>query len=258
MVTIKSNQELEIMRENAKILAGILRRIKDEAHEGVSTLKLDTLAEKLMRESGVDPAFKGYRGYPASVCTSINDEVVHGIPSKNRVLKRGDVLSIDTGIKRKGYFADLATTLVVGGQPSERAHKLINVAWEALDRGIEKAVPGNRVSDISNAIGTYVESQGFSVVKTFVGHGIGRAMHEDPQVPNYGPAGKGTRLRPGMVLAIEPMVKEDRDEAEVDDDGWTVRTPHGGLAAHVEEMVLITEQGPERLSMANREEVLVR
>ena len=252
MVTIKSDHELEIMRENAQILASILQKIKETSREGASTHELDALAERLMSEAGAEPAFKGYRGYPASVCTSINDEVVHGIPSKQRVLKRGDVLSIDTGIKRKGYFADLATTLVVGGQPTERAQKLISVAWEALDRGIEKAVPGNRVSDISNAIGTFVESQGYSVVKTFVGHGIGRAMHEDPQVPNYGPAGKGTRLRPGMVLAIEPMVKEDREEAEVDEDGWTVRTPHGGLAAHVEEMVLITAQGPERLSRSTQ------
>lgn len=258
MVTIKSEHELEIMRENAQILAGILEKIKESSREGVSTQELDALAEMLMTAAGAEPAFKGYRGFPASVCTSINDEVVHGIPSKRRVLKRGDVLSIDTGIKRQSYFADLATTVVIGGQPTERAKKLIDVAWEALDRGIAKAISGNRVSDISNAIGTYVESQGYSVVKTFVGHGIGRAMHEDPQVPNYGPAGKGTRLRPGMVLAIEPMVKEDHDEAEVDADGWTVRTPHGGLAAHVEEMVLITETGPERLSIGQRIEALAR
>jgi len=248
MVTVKSEQEQEIMRENAHLLSEILRKITDAAREGVSTHELDMLGEKLIRAVGAEPAFKGYRGYPASVCTSLNDEVVHGIPSKSRVLQKGDVLSIDTGIRRRGYFADLATTMVIGDDASERAKKLLHVAWEALDRGVAQAQSGNRVSDISHAIGSYVESQGYSVVKTFVGHGIGRAMHEDPQVPNYGPAGKGTKLRPGMVLAIEPMVKEDPAEVEVADDGWTARVPNGGLAVHVEEMVLITEHGPERLS----------
>jgi methionyl aminopeptidase len=252
MVTIKSEQELETLRENAQVLASILQKIEAAAREGVSTKELDALAEKLIRDADAEPAFKGYRGYPASVCTSINEEVVHGIPSRHRVLKKGDVLSIDTGIKRKGYYADLATTIVVGGEPSDRAKRLIDVAWTALDRGIEQARSGNRVSDISHAIGLYVEAQGYSVVKTFVGHGIGREMHEDPQVPNYGPAGKGARLRPGMVLAIEPMVKEDPEEVEVADDGWTARTTNGGLAAHVEEMVLITERGPERLSRSRR------
>jgi methionyl aminopeptidase len=247
MILVKSSQEVAIMRENAWALAEILRQLTERARPGVSTQTLDELAEALMEQIGAESAFKGYRGYPCSICTSINHEVIHGIPGPDRVLKNGDVLSIDTGIRRKGYFADLATTVIVG-EASERARRVLAVAWAALDRGIEAARSGRRVSDISHAIGSFVESQGYSVVKTFVGHGIGRAMHEEPQIPNYGPPGKGARLRPGMVLAIEPMVKEDPAEVEVAEDGWTARTPNGGLAAHVEEMVLITEAGPVCLS----------
>jgi len=249
MIQLKTGSEIEIIRENALILCEILREICRAARPGVSTGELNDLAESEMERAGVVSAFKGYRGYPAVICTSVNEEIVHGIPKRGRVLREGDILSIDIGIERHGLFADKAETIVIG-RPSPEALELLGVAREALRRGIEMARPGRRVGDISHAIGSYVRSRGYSVVKRFVGHGIGRAMHEEPQVPNWGSPGKGAKLRAGMVLAIEPMVwkaPEDQEEL-VTEDGWTVVTPNGRPAAHVEDMVLITEEGPEVLT----------
>jgi methionyl aminopeptidase len=247
MISVKSERELEIIRENARLLAEILERLVAEARVGTPTAALDRLAERLIREAGAEPAFKGYQGYPAAICASLNAEVVHGIPKDDRILSEGDLLSIDLGLRRNGLYADLATTVTIG-EATPRARRLIEVTQEALEHGIAKASVGNRVSDISHAIGSYVESQGYYVVKKYVGHGIGRALHEEPQIPNFGPPGRGSRLRPGMVLCIEPMVKEDEGEVEVLEDGWTAVTPDGGLAAHFEEMVLITEEGPQILT----------
>ena len=257
MIELKTESELEILRENCQILATILRELTRRAKAGISTRQLNDWAEELMREFKAESAFKGYQGhgpypFPASICTSINHEIVHGIPSATRILKAGDVLSIDVGIKRNGFYADLATTITIGGADghvgTRHAVPLLNVAKEALRRGIAAAHPQHRVSDISHAIGAYVESMGFSVVKRFVGHGVGRQMHEDPQIPNHGSPGRGALLKPGMVLAIEPMVKQDQEEEVVSEDGWTVVTPNGGLAAHFEAMVAVTERGPEILA----------
>lgn len=247
MITIKSRGEIDLMRANAQMLCGVLAEVVAQAQPGTSTAELDALAEDLIRRQGGEPSFKGYRGFPGSICVSLNDEIVHGIPSPNRVLAEGDLLSIDIGLIKDGFCADTATSVAVGRLDAHVAH-LIEVDREALRRGIEQARPGNRVGDISNAIGSYIESQGLGIVKNFVGHGIGRKMHEDPNVPNFGPAGKGPRLRSGMVLAIEPMVMEDLGVERVADDGWTVHTPQGGLAVHLEEMVLITEGGYEILT----------
>ena len=259
MIQLKSSHEIEILRENALILCVILQDILDAAGPGVSTAELDRLAASLIEKAGAKPAFLGYRGYPAVICASINDEIVHGIPSPKRVLSDGDVFSIDIGIERRGYFADKAETIIIGG-PSGEGVELLDVAHEALRRGIERANPGERVGDISHAIGEYVRSQGYAVVKRFVGHGIGRAMHEEPQIPNFGAAGRGAKLMVGMVLAIEPMIWKEvgdasngLDEEIILDDGWTVVTPHGQIAAHVEDMILVTDSGPEVLT-----KVLVR
>jgi methionyl aminopeptidase len=247
MIRVKSERELEIIRENARLLAGVLERLITEARAGVSTAALDRLAEQMIRDLGAEPAFKGLQGYPATICASLNEEVVHGIPKDDRILKEGDLLSIDLGLRRKGLYADVATTVLIG-EGSPKARRLIEVAREALERGIAKALAGNRVSDISHAIGSYAESQGYYVVKKYVGHGIGRELWEEPQIPNFGPPGRGPRLRPGMVLCIEPMLKEDEGEVKVLDDGWTAVTPKGGLAVHFEEMVEITREGPQVLT----------
>lgn len=244
MIRVNSERELAIIRENVSLLHGILDRLCEQAQAGVSTGALDALAEQLIRQVRAEPAFKGYQGYPATINASLNEEVVHGVPKDDRILSEGDLLSIDLGLRRGGFYADLARTVAIG-EVSPRAQRLIEVTREALERGMGKALAGNRVSDISHAIGSYVESQGYYVVKRFVGHGIGRELHQEPQIPNFGPPGRGPRLRPGMVLCIEPMVKEDEGEVEVLDDQWTAVTPAGGLAAHQEEMIEITERGPQ-------------
>lgn len=247
MIRLKSEKEIEIISENCRILAEILAELENQAREGTSTKELNDLAEELIRKTQAEPAFLGYRGFPAAICTSLNEEIVHGIPSSKRILKGGDILKIDIGIKRRGFYADKATTVAVG-QISAEAQRLLAVTQQALKLGIEAAQPGNRVSDISSAIGSYVLASGFFVVKRFVGHGIGREMHEEPQVPNYWSPGqeRGPILRPGMVLAIEPMVKTEEEE-KISEDGFTVVTANGGLAAHFEEMVLITSKGPQVL-----------
>ncbi len=249
---IKSTSEIAILRENAEILQGILQRLAEEARVGVSTLQLDQLAERLIKEAGGKPSFKGYRVkgriYPASICTSLGAEVVHGIPRAERVLQAGDVLSIDIGMVRRGFCADLATTVIIGDEPrSPRELEVVLTAQEALWEGIRAARGGKRVGDISHAIQRYVNGRGLSVVTNFVGHGIGREMHEEPQVPNYGSPGQGPLLREGLVLCIEPMVADgarDLIELEEQEDGWTAVAPGATAAAHFEAMVVIRENAP--------------
>jgi methionyl aminopeptidase len=247
MIVLKKSSEIETMRENGKILAGVLRTVGKEVWPGQNTAYLDRLAERLIRKAGAKPALKGYRGYPATLCASINDEVVHGVPAEKRRLQEGDILSIDISLLREGLFVDMATTLPVGGITTGLAH-LLRVTETSLWRGIEQVTIGNRLSDISHAIGSYVESEGLHVVREYVGHGIGKALHEDPQIPNYGPPGQGPRLQPGMVLAIEPMVKTDPKPTRVLEDRWTVVTATGGFAAHFEHTVALTEKGVDVLT----------
>ncbi|MFP3952623.1 MAG: type I methionyl aminopeptidase [Candidatus Bipolaricaulota bacterium] len=245
MIELKSGSELEILRENANILGSILDKVVKRVKPGVTTISLDEYAEQLIVEADGKPAFKNYRGYPSSLCTSINEEIVHGIPSE-RTVNDGDVLSLDVGIERRGFFADFATTVTVG-EISSQAKDLVSVTNEALTVGLEQVCPGNRIGDISHAIGSFVEERGFYVVKEFVGHGIGRNMHEDPQIPNYGEPNTGKRIKKGMVFCIEPMVKMDDKSTVVLDDGWTAVPADGGLSAHFEGMVAATSDGPEVL-----------
>ena len=252
MIILKSAAELALIRENAILLDGIIARLEQEARPGLSTAQLDRQAERWIRGTGAEPAFKGYLGYPASICTSLNEEIVHGIPSEARVLREGDLLSLDIGLRRRGFYADKATTFVIGCQGSPALRELLAVAWEALRCGVEATQIGLRVSDISHAIGSFIEARGYQVVRHFVGHGIGRQMHEEPQIPDYGLPGRGARLRAGMVLCLEPMCWKPQDasderEEQVAVDGWTVRTPGGEPAAHVEEMVWVSEGGPQVL-----------
>ena len=249
MVILKSREEIEKMRDSNLIVAIILQELTELAKPGISTIELDSFAERQALKRGAVPAFKGYKGYSHSLCTSVNNVVVHGIPSE-RVLETGDILSLDFGIYYKGYYGDSALTIPVGGV-SETAGRLMLVTKEALHRGIEQASVGNRLGDISAAIQDCVEAVGFSVVRDFVGHGIGKNLHEDPQIPNYGIKGKGVELKSGMVFAIEPMVNEGTYEVKVLEDGWTVETADGKLSAHFEHSVAITNNGPLILSRPN-------
>ncbi len=246
MITIKSSTEIELMRQAGRIVAETLAMLGNAIKPGITTLELDTMAQRYIRESNAEPAFLGYCGYPASICASINEEVVHGIPS-NRRLKEGDIMSIDVGAFYKGYCGDAAVTFPVG-KVSPQAAKLLEVTRGALFRGLQQAVPGNRLSDISSAIQTYTESKGFSVVRDYVGHGIGTKMHEEPQVPNFGLPSRGPLLEKGMVLAIEPMVNAGSWEVETLEDRWTVVTKDRNLSAHFEHTVAILEGGPEILT----------
>ncbi|MGE4234514.1 MAG: type I methionyl aminopeptidase [Bacteriovoracia bacterium] len=248
MIHIKSEREIEIMRKAGKITALILQALKKAAQPGVETIELDNLAFDLCREYGVIPAFKGYNGFPASVCISVNEEVVHGIPKK-RKLKKGDIVGLDFGVIVDGYYGDSAVTVAIG-EITDQASRLMDVANESLQKGIAQARPGNHLFDISHAIENYVEGHGFSVVREFVGHGIGRSLHEEPQVPNFGPKGKGVSLKEGMVLAIEPMINAGKSSVRVLDDGWTAVTADGSLSAHFEHTVAITKNGPEILTLA--------
>jgi methionyl aminopeptidase len=231
------------MREAGRLVGEVLTELAAAVAVGVSTADLDALAEKRILQAGAIPAFKGYHGYPAAICASINDEVIHGIPSGRRLLKPGDVISIDVGASLDGYFGDSAITLPVGAV-SEDAATLLRVTDEALYKAIEKVRPGGRVSDISAAVQRHVEAHGFSVVREFVGHGIGQKMHEEPQVPNYGDPGRGPRLAEGMVLAIEPMVNAGKPAVKVLADGWTAVTRDGSLSAHFEHTVAVTAGEP--------------
>ena len=244
MILIKSAEEIARMARACRIAAGALESLRKAASPGMTTKDIEALAERLITEKGGKPAFKGYRGYPASICTSVNDQVVHGIPSR-RKLNDGDILSIDLGVYYDGYYGDSAITVPIG-EVDEQAKILIRVTEEALYRGIEKATEGNRVSDISHAVQSHVEANGFSVVRALVGHGVGKLLHEDPQVPNFGPPGKGPRLARGMTLAIEPMVNAGGWQVKFLEDGWTCVTADGSLSAHSEHTVLITG-GPARI-----------
>lgn len=241
-IICKSRTELETMREAGKIVAGTLDELRGLIRPGVMTRKLDKAAERYIRKHGGIPAFKGYRGFPASICVSVNDTVVHGIPGK-LVLAEGQIVSLDVGVVYNGYVADAATTEVVGSIDSE-ARRLLDVTKEALAAGIEKAAVGNHLSDVSNAIQTVAEGAGFSVVREYVGHGIGKDMHEDPAIPNYGVPGKGPVLASGMALALEPMVNAGTWQTEVQADGWTVLTKDRRLSAHFEHTIAVTEDGP--------------
>jgi len=246
MIIIKSKDEIERMAEACRIVAETLLALKEMAEVGITTKELDRVAEDFIIKKGASPAFKGYRGYPASICASVNEEVIHGIPSQRR-LKEGDIVGIDLGVLYNGFYGDAAITVAIG-KVSPIAERLMRVTESALYRGIERAVEGARVSDISNAIQSCVEQEGFSVVRMFTGHGIGRALHEEPQVPNFGPPGRGPRLREGMTLAIEPMVNVGGYDVQILDDGWTVITKDRTLSAHFEHTVAITGSGPRVLT----------
>jgi len=245
-IIIKSPQEIERMRRSNRIVAEILEEIKSVAKPGITTKELDERAEELLAQRKARSAFKGYNGYPAVLCTSVNEEVVHGIPS-NRVLQEGDILSLDFGAIYEDYYGDAAITLAVG-RISAEAERLMRVTEEALYLAIDRARPGNRLQDISAAVQGHVEPNGFSVVRDFVGHGIGQHLHEKPQIPNFGEAGRGVRLKPGMTLAIEPMINAGGHEVMVLQDGWTAVTRDGSLSAHFEHSVAVTEDGPYILS----------
>lgn len=239
MILIKSEEEIKRIAEACRIVAETLDALKGFVAEGVSTKEIERFAEDLIKSKGGTPAFKGYKGFPASICTSVNNQVVHGIPSRVK-LKSGDIVSIDLGVYYKGFYGDAAITLPVG-KISGIAQKLLKVTEDALYIGVETAKVGNRVSDISNAIQRHVESNGFSVVRAFVGHGIGKLLHEEPQIPNFGPPGRGPRLREGMTLAIEPMVNTGGHDVVVLEDGWTAVTADGSLSAHFEHTVALTD-----------------
>jgi methionyl aminopeptidase len=252
VIVCRSSAELERMREAGRLVGEILSELASKVAPGVNTAELDELAEKRIARAGATAAFKGYHGYPATICASINDEVIHGIPSGRRVLEEGDIISIDVGASLDGYFGDSAITLPVG-HVSEEAATLLRVTEEALYRAIERARPGARVSDIGHAVQRHVEAFGFSVVREFVGHGIGQRMHEEPQVPNYGEPGRGPRLTEGMVLAIEPMVNAGSAEVRVLDDGWTVVTCDRRRSCYFEHTVAVTPQGPVVLTLRDEE-----
>jgi methionyl aminopeptidase len=249
VILLKSPRELEHMRAAGRILAEVKVLLQKLVRPGISTKEIDAEVEALILSRGSTPAFKGYRGFPATVCTSINEEVVHGIPSPKRKLKAGDIIGLDLGCIVEGYYGDCAVTLPVGAVPA-RVQELIDVTRESLDKAIVQCRVGNRIGDISHTVQMHCESHGFGVVRSFVGHGIGRALHEEPQVPNFGDAGKGPALKAGMVLAIEPMVTMGSHEVQVLEDGWTAVTTDGSMAAHFEDTIAITEDGPEVLTRA--------
>jgi methionyl aminopeptidase len=247
MIICKSPAEIEKLRNSGRLVREILEEMRRRVQPGVTTLDLERFAEKRLRQLGVAPAFKGYRGYPCCLCASVNEEIVHGIPSGRRVLKAGDIVSLDLGIVLKGYYGDSALTVPVG-EISEPLKKLLRVTEESLELAIQHVRAGNRLGDISAAVQQHAERNGFSVVREFVGHGIGREMHEEPQIPNFGKPGHGPLLKPGMVLAIEPMVNEGGNAVRVLDDHWTAVTADGGYSAHFEHMVAVTSNGPDVLT----------
>ncbi len=246
MISIKTKEEIVLMKKAGRILIKALDKVEDNARPGTTTGDLDRQAEKLIRREGGIPAFKGYKGFPKNICTSINNVVVHGIPGSEK-LKEGDMLSIDIGVEYEGYFADAARTIKIG-RITKDAERLINTTRESLYTGIDEAVPGRRLSNISHAIQAYVESRGYSVVRALVGHGIGSKLHEEPEIPNFGEPNKGIILKPGMTLAIEPMVNQAGYEVKALDNGWPIITKDGSLSAHFEHTILITKKEPEILT----------
>ena len=256
MVTIKSKKEIELMEQVCKIVAKFYEELEKEIKPGISTYELDAKAERIMRnlgaipaQIGYDPGIKGVPPYIHATCISVNDEVIHGVPSKTRILKEGDLVSIDTVALKDGFNGDAARTFIVGGKTSKDAQRLVDVTKQAFFEGIKFAKPGYRIGDISHTIGEFVRSNGYSVVREFQGHGIGREMHEEPGIPNYGKAGRGLRIEPGMTLAIEPMVIQGKPNILELDDGWTIITEDGSLAAHYENTILITENEPKILTI---------
>jgi methionyl aminopeptidase len=247
VIVCKSAAELDRMRAPNRLVAEVLQALEETVAPGVTTEDLDVLAERMVRDGCAVPAFKGYRGFPATLCASVNEEVVHGIPSSKRPLRDGDIISLDVGVKLDGFFGDSAVTVAVGQIP-ERTQALLRVTRESLERAIEKVQVGGRLSDIGHAVQQWVEANGFAIVREFVGHGIGERLHEDPQIPNYGQPGRGATLASGMVLAIEPMVAMGRPETRVLKDGWTAVTRDGSLAAHFEHTVAVTDDGPAVLT----------
>lgn len=247
MIICKTPREIEIMREAGRIVALTHQELKKHIAPGITTKELDTLAENFIRKMGAIPSFKGYNGFPGSICASVNNELVHGIPG-NRVLKEGDIISIDIGAKYNGYHGDSAWTFPVGKIDSETA-RLLDVTEESLYRGLNEAKPGVRLSNISHAIQSYVESNGFSIVREYVGHGMGQNLHEDPQIPHYGPPNRGPKLKPGMVLCVEPMVNAGTRYVKTLADNWTVVTVDGKMCAHFEHTIAITETGYEILTV---------
>ena len=256
MIVCRSKGEIEKLRRVNQLVARILAELRHKVAPGVTTKEIDASAEALVRAAGAEPAFKGYHGYPATVCASVNEQVVHGIPSPRRLVE-GDVLSIDMGAKLDGFYGDCAVTVPVG-RVSADAQRLLRVTEEALFHGIDAVKPGARVSDIGAAVQAHVEAHGFSVVREFVGHGIGTSLHEEPQIANYGPAGRGSRLSEGMVLAIEPMVNAGAAAVKVLGDGWTAVTCDGTLSAHFEHTVVVTGDGCEMLTLLDTGTVRAR
>jgi methionyl aminopeptidase len=244
MINCKSHSELDKMRRSGRIVRQVLEKVRSMVAPGVSTMDLEHAAEDLIRELGAKPAFKGYYDYPCVLCTSVNNEIIHGIPSEKRMLKEGDIVSIDCGVVLDGYYGDAAITVPVGGSLTPELKKLLDVTETSLKRAIQEVQLGRTVGDIGAAVQEYVEANGFSVVREFVGHGIGTRLHEEPQVPNFGVRGHGTRLREGMVLAIEPMVNVGKPEARVLNDKWTAVTVDGSYSAHFEHCVAVTRNGP--------------
>jgi methionyl aminopeptidase len=249
MIIGKSKKEIEKMRASGKLVGEVLAHLKSLAKPGVSTIEIDQVAEKMIRDAGAIPTFKGYNGFPYSICASVNEQVVHGFPSGYK-LKEGDIFSIDCGVTLEGFVGDTATTVPVG-KVDDRRMKLIRITEECLDLAIEQCRPGNHLGDIGWAVQQHAEANGYSVVRDYVGHGIGRRMHEDPQIPNYGKPGLGPKIKAGYVFAVEPMVNEGTHFTKVLADGWTVVTMDGEPSAHVEHTIAITEEGPEVLTRVN-------
>jgi methionyl aminopeptidase len=247
VIVYKSPEELEHMRRAGAIVARTIEDLLERVRPGITTKQLDEIAERSIRGAGAVPSFKGYRGFPASICTSLNEEVVHGIPGKRRV-GEGDILKLDVGAIWEGFHADSAVSLFVGAEPSDVVDKLLRVTEESLAAGISELRPGGRLSDVGHAVQQLVEGAGFAVVREYVGHGVGRLLHEDPQVPNYGDPGRGPEIRPGLVVAIEPMVNVGDWRTDVLEDGWTVVTADGQLSAHFEHTIAVTPDGPEVLT----------
>jgi methionyl aminopeptidase len=248
MIIRKSASEIELMQRAGRVVVDTLALIGDHVRPGATTAELDALADEFIRVHGGVPTFKGYRGYPASICTSPNDMIVHGIPGPY-ALEEGDILSVDVGVTLDGYVGDSSYTFAVGRIEPD-AERLLEVCQDALAAGIEQCQPGGRLSDISHAIQRVTEENGYSVVRALVGHGVGRSMHEDPQIPNFGPPGRGPELAPGMVFAIEPMINAGEPDITVEDDQWSIRTADGSLSAHFEHTVAVTEEGPRILTLA--------
>ena len=247
-VSIKSAREIALMRESGRILAEVHERLKEEIKPGISTYEIDRIGEKMIRSYGCTPSFLNYNGYPASICVSVNDEVVHGIPNKKRILKEGDIVSLDAGVIWKGYHSDAARTHGVG-EISKEAQNLIDATRQSFYEGIKMAVSGNHLNDISKAVDSYISSFGYGIVRDLVGHGVGANLHEDPQIPNFAQRRRGTKLRPGMTLAVEPMINMGGWQVEWLEDDWTVVTKDGSLSAHYENTILTTDGEPEILTI---------